>query len=176
MNASAARRPAATPRRRALAWLLLPPVAVLQACASAPVPASAAALERWTGRLGLQVESEPPQSFFAGFELSGNPQAGELSLSSPLGSTLAVLQWQPGQTLLRQGEQTRRYESLDALAQELTGAAIPVRALFGWLNGTPQAVEGWQADLSRLPEGRLVARRLMPLPTAELRVVLEQPN
>lgn len=161
-------------RRQALAWLVLPAAAALQACASPPAPADPATPERWTGRLGLQVASEPPQSFFAGFDLSGNPQAGELSLTSPIGSTLAVMQWRPGETLLHQGQQTRRYESLDALAAELTGAAIPVRALFGWLNGTPQAVEGWQADLSRLPEGRLVARRLMPLPTAELRVVLER--
>lgn len=162
------------PRRRVLSWLLLPALAALQACASAPAPGGPATPERWAGRLGLQVASEPPQSFFASFDLSGSPQAGELSLTSPIGSTLAVMQWRPGETLLYQGEQTRRYESLEALAQEITGAAIPVRALFDWLNGTPQAVDGWQADLGQLPEGRLVARRLMPLPTAELRVVLDR--
>lgn len=164
-----------TRRPLALAALLAPALALLQACAVAPAPADTAAQpDHWSGRLGLLVASEPPQSFHAGFQLSGNAQSGELSLNSPLGSTLAVMQWQPGQTVLRQGEQTRRYDSLEALAQEVTGAAIPVRALFGWLNGMPQAVEGWEADLSRLPDGRLVARRLMPLPTAELRVVLER--
>ena len=130
--------------------------------------------ERWSGRLGLTVDSEPPQSYSAGFTLLGNPQAGELSLTSPLGSTLAVMQWQPGQALLRQGGQVRDFASLDELAATVTGTPLPVRALFGWLNGTPQAVEGWDADLSRLPDGRLTARRLMPLPTAELRVVLDR--
>ena len=162
-------------RCRLAGWLLLAAALLLQACASPPGPPAAAAVpEYWAGRLGLVVASEPPQSFHAGFELRGNPQAGELSLTSPLGSTLAVMQWQPGETLLRQGEQTRRYDSLDALALEVTGTAVPVRALFGWLNGTPQAVDGWDADLSGLSNGRLVARRLMPLPTAELRVVLER--
>ena len=46
--------------------------------------------------------------------------------------------------------------------------------LFGWLRGEPQAVPGWSADLSALAAGRLSARRLMPLPTAELRVILDR--
>ncbi len=131
-------------------------------------------IEQWSGRLGLTVDSEPPQSYSAGFTLLGNPQAGELSLTSPLGSTLAVMQWQRGEALLRQGEQTHSFASLDDLAATVTGTPLPVRALFGWLNGTPQSVEGWDADLSRLPDGRMTARRLMPLPTAELRVVLDR--
>lgn len=130
--------------------------------------------DAWSGRLALNVESEPPQSFSAGFALSGSARSGQLVLTSPLGSTLAVMQWQPDEALLRQGENIRRYESLDALAQEVTGTPLPVRALFGWLRGQPQAVPGWSADLSALAAGRLSARRLMPLPTAELRVVLDQ--
>ncbi|QTD46631.1 lipoprotein insertase outer membrane protein LolB [Ottowia testudinis] len=129
----------------------------------------------WSGRLGLTLESEPPQSFSASFALSGNPQAGELTLTSPIGSTLAVMQWQPGRAVLRQGEQTaRHYESIDALAQYATGTPLPVGALFGWLRGETQSVPGWQADLSQLATGRLNARRLMPLPAAELRVVLDR--
>ena len=131
--------------------------------------------EVWSGRLALSVESEPPQAFSAAFALSGSAQAGELSLTSPLGQTLAVMQWRPGEALLRRGEEARRYDSLDALAQEATGTPLPVRALFGWLRGEPQAVPGWSADLSALGAGRLAARRLMPLPTAELRVVLDPP-
>lgn len=130
--------------------------------------------EFWSGRLGLTVDSQPPQQYFAGFTLAGNAQAGELSLTSPLGSTLAVMQWRPGQALLLQDGQTRSFASLDALASAVTGTALPVRALFGWLNGTPQAVEGWQADLSGLPEGRLRAQRLAPPPAAELRLALDR--
>ncbi|HOB67206.1 outer membrane lipoprotein LolB [Ottowia sp.] len=164
--------------RRTAAWRLGLLIATLF-IAGCVVPPRAgtgvdAESDRWSGRLALRVESEPPQSFAAAFALSGNPQAGELTLTSPIGSTIAVMQWQPGEALLRQGDQTRRYASLDALAQEATGTPLPVRALFGWLRGEPQSVPGWQADLSRLPDGRLSARRLMPLPTADLRVVLDR--
>jgi outer membrane lipoprotein LolB len=127
----------------------------------------------WTGRLALVVDSQPPQSYSASFTLTGNARAGELNLTSPLGSTLAVMQWQPGQALLRQGEKTYSFASLDELSAAATGAELPVRALFDWLRGVPQTVDGWSADLSRLPDGRLTARRLMPLPAAELRVALD---
>lgn len=135
---------------------------------------SEAQSDYWSGRLGLIVASEPPQSYSAGFALSGSARAGELMLTSPLGSTLAVMRWQPGQALLQQGEQTARFDSLEALLAQVTGTPLPVRALFGWLHGEPQSVPGWQADLSGLPDGRLFAQRLMPLPTAELRLVLDR--
>ena len=79
------------------------------------------------------------------------------------GDILAVLEWQPGQALLRQGDQTRQFTSVEAMAAELTGAPIPVRALFAWLRGQPEPVQGWQADLTQLPSGRVNARREMPL-------------
>jgi outer membrane lipoprotein LolB len=47
--------------------------------------------------------------------------------------------------------------------------------LFAWLKGQQPTTPGWNADVSRISEGRLIARRLMPLPTAELRVVLDRP-
>ena len=130
--------------------------------------------DHWSGRLALNVASEPPQSFSAGFSLSGSADAGELRLTSPLGNILAVLQWQPGQALLRQGEQTRQFDSVEALAAEATGAPIPVRALFAWLRGQPEDVTGWHADLSQLQAGRISAQRRMPLPTADLRIVLDR--
>ena len=145
-------------------------------CASQK-PATApfdAETDQWNGRLALTVASEPPQSFSAGFTLSGNSDAGELSLTSPLGSTLAVMQWQPGQAVLRQGEQTRQFDSVETLAAQASGAPIPVRALFGWLRGRPDNVTGWLADLSQLQAGRISAHRQMPLPTAELRFVLDR--
>ncbi|MDO5623574.1 MAG: lipoprotein insertase outer membrane protein LolB [Pseudomonadota bacterium] len=164
---------AALPRRSACALLA---ALLIAGCASPGKdrPVSDPEAHFWTGRLALTVAAEPPEAFSAGFTLSGSADAGELSLTSPLGNTLALLQWQPGQTLLRQGERTQAFDSLEQLAAQLTGTPLPVRALFGWLHGQSQAVEGWQADLDRLPDGRLIARRLMPLPTAELRVVLDR--
>ena len=150
---------------------LLLSMAVLAACASprVHVPGQAS----WSGRLAVQVESTPPQSFSAGFDLSGSPEVGELLLSTPLGTALATVRWSPGRAELQQGQQIIRRTSLDELSAEVGGTVLPVTALFAWLRGQTQAVHGWEADLSQQPEGRVRARRLTPAPAAELRIVFE---
>lgn len=129
----------------------------------------------WTGRLSLQVYSEPTQSFSASFELRGRPERGELTLISPLGNVLGVLRWSPGEAILDSGnEKLQHYPSIDALTEQATGAALPLIALFGWLQGDHASVNGWSADLSRHSEGRISAKRAQPTPPADLRVVLDQ--
>ncbi|WP_296921908.1 outer membrane lipoprotein LolB [Polaromonas sp.] len=128
--------------------------------------------ETWSGRISLQVQSEPVQAFFAGFELSGNPDQGELVLNSPLGTSLAVLRWSPGQAVLDSGGQVQRFDSVDALIEKATGAALPLPALFDWLAGKNTALAGWNADLSQHAEGRISASRTAPQPRADLRIVL----
>lgn len=128
----------------------------------------------WSGRLALRIDSDPPQSFSALFDLRGTPQAGELALTTPIGNTIAVLQWSPGEALLKDGGRTRRYESVEALIEAVTGAAIPVGALFGWLAGRDAPVPGWQANLGGVANGRLQATRQSPQPTADLRIAFER--
>lgn len=160
--------------RRFLAPLLLAVPLLISGCASPPpAPISDAPGDYWRGRLALRIDAAEVSSFFASFELSGRPGAGELLLSSPLGSTLAQLRWNPQQALLRSNGETRAFGSLEALAAEATGTAIPIAALFAWLKGQPAAAEGWQVDLSQLDQGRLLARRTLPAPSAELRLILE---
>ena len=131
--------------------------------------------EEWAGRISLQVASEPAQSFSASFELKGRAEIGELTLISPLGNVLAVLRWSPGQALLDRGSQdVQRFASVDELMERATGAAIPLTALFAWLQGTNATASGWVADLTRHGEGRVSARRTLPAPEANLRVVLDQ--
>lgn len=127
----------------------------------------------WSGRLALTVDSDPPQSFSAGFDLRGTPQAGELQLNSPLGNALATVRWTPDSAELLQGDQITRRPTLDALTTELGGQALPLTALFAWLRGQDAEANGWQADLSRQATGRIVAKRSQPLPTAELRIVFQ---
>lgn len=129
----------------------------------------------WTGRLSLQVQSDPAQSFSAGFELKGKPEHGELTLISPLGNVLGVLRWSPFEAVLDSGHQNiQRFPSVDALMEQVTGAAVPLSALFAWLQGNHASVSGWSADLSRQGEGRISAQRTQPTPQADLRVVLDQ--
>ena len=131
--------------------------------------------ELWTGRISLNIQSEPEQFFSAGFELKGKPDRGELTLISPLGNVLGVLRWSPGEAELDSGNQKiQRFDSVDALMAQATGAAVPLRALFAWLQGDNANVSGWSADLSRHGEGRISAKRAQPTPRADLRVVLDQ--
>ncbi len=128
----------------------------------------------WTGRISLQVHSEPPQAFFAGFELSGNPAQGELMLNSPLGNSLAVLRWSPREAVLDSDNQIQRFASVDELIEKVTGAAVPLQALFDWLGGKNTALGGWSADLTQQAAGRISASRATPQPRTDLRIVLAQ--
>jgi outer membrane lipoprotein LolB len=162
--------------RRAAIGLLAGAALFLAGCAQpprAPQPDEVSA-SIWRGRLALQVENQPSQSFSAGFELRGRADAGELTLYNPLGGTMAALRWGPGSATLRTGDRVRQFESIDALVAGATGTALPVGSLFDWLAGNNTPVEGWQADLSQVAEGRLSARRVAPAPVAELRVALEK--
>ena len=126
----------------------------------------------WAGRIGLQVQSEPPQAFFAGFELRGQASSGELTLISPLGSILGIMRWSPTEAVLEQGSSTRRFASTDELLAQVTGAAVPISALFDWMAGIDTPTPGWVADLSKQPDGRISAKRANPAPQADLRIVL----
>nr|WP_315465192.1 outer membrane lipoprotein LolB [uncultured Rhodoferax sp.] len=130
---------------------------------------------QWNGRLALKVQTQPPQAFSADFELGGSPQHGLLVFFTPLGTTAARLQWAPGlATLVADGE-TRQFDSLAALAQQATGAELPVHALFDWLSGQATEVPGWSVDLSRLEQGRVQATRTAgELPAVDLRIVLQR--
>lgn len=129
----------------------------------------------WTGRISLNVKSEPQQSFSAGFELKGRSERGELTLISPLGNVLGVLRWAPGEAELDSGNRNiQRFDSVDALMAQATGAAVPLGALFAWLQGDNATASGWSADLSRHGEGRIAATRTQPSPQADLRVVLDR--
>jgi outer membrane lipoprotein LolB len=124
--------------------------------------------------MSLQVESSPPQSLAAVFDLKGGIEAGQLSLGTPLGNILAQLSWSAGSATLRTPRETREYPSVDALLAEVTGTPIPVAALFDWLAGKPATVDGWQADLTQHADGRLRARRSSPAPAADLRLAFER--
>jgi outer membrane lipoprotein LolB len=150
---------------------------LLTACATPPKPSGPVDMVNgpWNGRLVLQVEDKPSESFVAGFELKGDAKTGELALFSPLGGMLALLNWEPGKALLKTaGESSREFPSVEALTAHVTGAAIPMAALFDWLRGRETRVPGWRTDLTQLHQGRLSAKRLEPRPETDLRLVLER--
>jgi outer membrane lipoprotein LolB len=143
-------------------------------CATPPAAPIAVVSDHWSGRFSLQVESEPPRGFHAGFELRGSAQAGELELRTPLGSTLALARWSQQAALLQRGNELNAYRDLAALSAALTGTVLPLAELFEWLQGRAAPSPGWEIDLDP-DNGRLRARRTDPAPPATLRLVLDRP-
>ncbi len=153
---------------------------LVAACAVAP-PApitSQAEASVWRGRLAVRVEADPPkmqsQALAAGFELSGNAQAGELTLFTPLGTTAAALSWTSNAAIMRSNGDVRHFDSLTALIRSAVGTEVPVAALFAWFHGENMTAAGWNADLTQYASGRITARRLQPAPVAELTLLLEK--
>lgn len=133
--------------------------------------------QTWSGRISLRtIDTLSPtaQSFSATFTLHGSAQQGELSLDTPLGTTLAHVSWTQSGAQLTQGNQSNVYSSLDELTSALMGTLIPMEALFDWLDGRPTSAPGWTPDLSERGRGRFTARQSGPAGTIELRVILTQ--
>lgn len=150
----------------------------MAACASVPQGAAPGPSETLAGRLAVRVEAyegAAARSENAAFELQGSAQAGQLNLSTPLGSVLAQARWAPGSVVLTTPQGERSFNDLDALTQQVLGESVPVAALFDWLRGRPWpgatsvvsvapaqpgfAQLGWSVDLARFNTGLVVARR-----------------
>ena len=151
---------------------------VMTACASVPRDAQPVVADTLSGRLAVRVEASEgaaARSENAVFELHGNAQAGQLNLSTPLGSVLAQARWAPGTVVLATPQGERRFADLDSLTQEVLGESVPVAALFDWLRGRPWpdaastgrvapaepgfSQLGWWVSLARFDDGLVVAKR-----------------
>ena len=163
---------------RALRMAALAAAVLLTACAVPPTASEGASASYWRGRLAITIpsslEQTPAQSLSAGFELSGDPQAGALTLYTPLGGTAAVLSWSARSATLRSNGETRDFGSLEALMRHTLGTELPLAALFAWLAGDDKEVAGWQADLSQYAAGRILARRTEAGSEAQIRLILEK--
>ena len=154
---------------------------LLTSCSTAPRhvavdPTNPEAIGHWEGRLNLRIANNPPEQFSTAFEMTGRPEKGQLSLLSPLGTTLAMVRWNPQGASLQQGSDLQHFVSMDELTLRLTGAALPLPQLMAWLDRTGPPVQGWQIHAQALKSGRRVlADRQQPLPTLQLTVLLD-PN
>ncbi len=159
-------------------WCLVISAVWLAGCSTPslrPTASTSAAATFWSGRLVLEIDHSPPQNLSAQFELLGSEQQGELLLLSPLGTSLGRLRWQPGLAQLDRGDQHWQGESVQELTEQLTGTAMPLGALFEWLDGRARSEAGWQVNLEQLQSlGRLTAERQQPEPQARLKLQLDR--
>lgn len=146
----------------------------LSACTSAPraVPDNPD-IASWQGRLAMTVDSQPPERMAASFTLQGSEQAGSLALFTPLGSTIARAQWSAQGATLAQGQSVREFASLHDMLSHFASAALPVPAMFDWLQGIAHDAPGWHVDLSQKDQGRIFASRQYPKPAVDLRLILD---
>ncbi len=157
----------------------------LAGCAPLPkAPTDGTPQARLGGRISVTVAGDVHNRGTGGaasFELFGTPEAGRLELTSPLGPLLARAVWQPGRATLQTPDGERQFDDLDTLTREMLGEAIPVAALFDWLQARPWPAAphqttangfeqlGWRIE-PRLPA--LVATRLAA-PVVTLRAKLD---
>lgn len=182
-------------RRHAAALLMLAGAGLLGGCATTqpPAPLPDEAGRARVGRLAVQVAGDSARSFSAGFELEGSAAQGQLTLFSPIGLPLGRAQWRPGEVQLDSGAQTQRFDHLDTMMEALVGDALPLAALFDWIDGRPWSGAssrplseadgapgfrqlGWSVRTGRLPEGLLLAERRLPAPTVTVRLRLDGPS
>jgi outer membrane lipoprotein LolB len=122
------------------ALLALGGCATLQPSVPVPAGASAAAYRQsidLKGRLSLRYERNGKEEAMHGnFEWSQTPSHIALTLSSPLGQTLATIDIAPGMATLKQANQTpRTAPDADALIADALGWPLPVAGLRDWMQG-----------------------------------------
>lgn len=170
----------------------------LAGCASVapPTPVAPDPLARsYAGRLAVHVEGDEARSFSAGFDLQGTDVRGQLALISPIGTQVGRAVWQPGAVLWQSADGERRFDTLDALAEDMLGEAVPLAALFDWMAGRPWSALpsrplttadgagmepgfrqlGWTVQTGRASDGLIVAQRRLPAPTLTVRIKLDSP-
>lgn len=157
---------------------------VLVGCATGP----ATAPQGLSGRLLVRVDASaarPASALTAGFELLGDGEAGELRLSSGIGTRLAQARWSALGAWLDTGQGEVGYADLDDLSRTALGEPVPLRALPDWLSGRPWPRApsertgagfvqlGWSVQLTALADGRVEAVR-EAAPRVVVRVQLER--
>lgn len=89
------------------------------------------------GRLSVRYQGPyKEEALHGGFEWSQTPAHTAVSLLSPLGQTIALIEVTPqGATLTRGGRTVHAAEGVDALTTESLGWPLPVAGLREWLQG-----------------------------------------
>lgn len=171
-----------------LAWpLLLSGCAVMPSASSIPQRAAQSAPMRSyhdsidiSGRLSVRYQQNGRDAALHGsFTWAQTPGQTILTLLSPLGQTLAVIQARPDGALLTQaGQAPRSASDVDALTAEALGWPLPVSGLRHWLQGytgndghreaangatdTVQTANGWRIRYPAWQAGELSANDMHP--------------
>ena len=96
------------------------------------------------GRLNVVYQkNDKPESATVNFTWQQTPQRTDVTLFSPVGSTLATIAVTPQEAVLTQsGKPPRSAPDVDTLSSRLLGWSLPVSGLRDWLQGHALAQDG----------------------------------
>ena len=127
-----------------------------------------------SGRLSLRIHRPSDGASNGGsllFELQGSQRQGQLLLQTPIGTTLARVQWDPEGAEVVTAQGRRRGMTLDEVSQTLLGESLPMAALLRWLRAEPWSGAphqpladgfeqlGWRVSLNGWHENVITAHR-----------------
>ncbi|MBP1206394.1 outer membrane lipoprotein LolB [Duganella sp. 1411] len=137
-------------RRAAGALALAGALAALGGCATTSAPRSTTAVAPYrdtldlAGRIAINYSRDGKQESLSGkFTWRQTAANTDVTLISPTGQTVAVINVAPGSaSLKRSGEPTRTAPDLDSLTRQTLGWTLPVSGLRDWLQGYAIAADG----------------------------------
>ena len=137
-------------RRAAGTLALAGALAVLAGCATTSAPRSTTAVAPYrdtldlAGRIAINYSRDGKQESLSGkFTWRQTAANTDVTLISPTGQTVAVINVTPNSaTLKRSGEPTRTASDLDSLTRQTLGWTLPVSGLRDWLQGYAVAADG----------------------------------
>ena len=97
-----------------------------------------------TGRLNVVYQkNDKPESATVNFNWQQTAERTDVTLYSPVGSTLATIAVTPREAVLTQsGKPPRRAPDVDALSAQMLGWSLPVSGLRDWLQGYAVGADG----------------------------------
>src|SRR5450830_278710 len=97
-----------------------------------------------TGRLNVVYQKDDkPESATVNFNWQQTAQRTDVTLYSPVGSTLATIAVTPQEAVLTQSDKApRRAPDIDTLSAQLLGWSLPVSGLRDWLQGYADGAGG----------------------------------
>lgn len=119
-------------------------------------------------RSGLRTERWAVQ-----FDLSGSATRGSLLLEGPLGTRIAQANWTPDGAWLTRNGQTEPFADMAQLTEAALGQALPLAALFAWIQGNAVHAAPWVVDLTQWATGRIRASQTAANEKVDVLLVLD---
>ena len=113
-----------------------------------------------SGKISIQYQqNEKAETLSGNFEWQQNGQELTITLSSPLGQTIAIIHETPEGASLQQAKQETRYApDVEQLLYESLGWTLPVAGLREWLQGFDRSASGQRIMVATRDRQRIMSQ------------------